>query len=228
MKSTLLLWLAWLFASFSAYAETTKPVILVYGDSLSAAYGLSQKDGWVALLSQKLEQNKFPHKVVNASISGETTFGGATRIETALKQHKPAIIIVELGGNDGLRGLPLTDSKSNFEKILRASNNAKAKILLVGMRLPPNYGRDYTEKFHAMYATLAKQYKAELVPFMLEGVADSRENFQADNIHPTAKVQPQILENVWRPLQPMLMQKLTATKKPPLQRSVIKHSAAKA
>ena len=217
MKSTILFWLALLFTAFSAQAETTKPVILVYGDSLSAAYGLSQKDGWVALLSKRLEQNKFPHKVINASISGETTFGGAARIDNALKQHKPAIIIVELGGNDGLRGLPLNDSKSSLEKILRASSKAKVKVLLVGMRLPPNYGRDYTEKFHAMYAALAKQFKAELVPFMLEGVADSRENFQADNIHPTAKVQPQILDNLCQPLRPMLAQKLaqdTPVKKP--------------
>lgn len=218
MKSTLLLSLALFFATFNTHAETTKPVILVYGDSLSAAYGLSQKDGWVALLSQKLEQNKFPHKVVNASISGETTFGGATRIDNALKQHQPAIIIVELGGNDGLRGLPLTDSKSNFEKILRASTKANVKILLVGMRLPPNYGRDYTEKFHAMYAALAKQYKTELVSFMLEGVADSRENFQADNIHPTAKVQPQILDNIWQPLQALLVMKTNMVTKTKLKK----------
>ncbi len=207
MKTNIILWLALLLLSLTAHAESGKPVILVYGDSLSAAYGLSQKEGWVALLGQRLAQKQFPHKVINASISGETSFGGATRIEAALKQHRPDIIIVELGGNDGLRGLPLTDSKSNFEKILRASAKANTKILLVGMRLPPNYGRDYTEKFHAMYADLAKQYQAELVPFMLEGVADSRDNFQADNIHPTAKVQPQILENVWGPLQPLLTQK---------------------
>jgi acyl-CoA thioesterase I len=207
MKSTLLLWLTLLFTSFNAYAETTKPIILIYGDSLSAAYGLSQKDGWVSLLSQRLEKNNFPHKVINASISGETTFGGATRIDNALKQHRPAIIIVELGGNDGLRGLPLTDSKSNLEKILRASTKANIRVLLVGMRLPPNYGRDYTEKFHAMYGTLAKQFKAELVPFMLEGVADSRENFQPDNIHPTAKVQPKILDNIWQPLLALLVKK---------------------
>jgi acyl-CoA thioesterase I len=212
MKTKILLWLLLVFASFSAYSETTRPVILVYGDSLSAAYGLSQKDGWVALLSQRLEKNNFPHKVVNASISGETTFGGATRIDNALKQHKPDIIIVELGGNDGLRGLPLPDSKASLEKILRASTKANAKILVVGMRLPPNYGRDYTEKFHAMYAALAKQFKTELVPFMLEGVADSRENFQTDNIHPTAKVQPKILDNIWLPLQPMLTSKQTAAK----------------
>jgi acyl-CoA thioesterase I len=226
MKSILLFWLVLLFTSFNTHAETTKPVILVYGDSLSAAYGLSQKDGWVALLTKRLEQNKHPHKVVNASISGETTFGGATRIDNALKQHKPAIIIVELGGNDGLRGLPLTDSKSSLERILRASTQANAKILLVGMRLPPNYGRDYTEKFHAMYAALAKQYQVELVPFMLEGMADSRENFQADNIHPTAKVQPQILENIWQPLQSMLDEKFargTPSKKPSAKQTTAKH-----
>lgn len=210
-KIVLSLWLA--LIAFSASAETTKPVILVYGDSLSAAYGLSQKDGWVALLSQRLAHNQYPHKVINASISGETTFGGATRIDRTIKQLNPDIIIVELGGNDGLRGLPLTDSKTNMEKILRASNKANAKILLIGMRLPPNYGRDYTEKFHAMYATLAKQYKTELVPFMLEGVIDSRDNFQADNIHPTAKVQPQILDNIWQPLLPMLTSKTASAKK---------------
>ncbi|MGB9151067.1 MAG: arylesterase [Burkholderiales bacterium] len=222
MKMKFVLWLALAFASFCAIAEPSKPVILIYGDSLSAAYGLAQKDGWVALLSQRLEQKKLAYKVVNASISGETTFGGATRIDTALKQHRPAIIVVELGGNDGLRGLPLSDSKSSLEKILRASAGAHAKILLVGMRLPPNYGRDYTEKFHAMYAELAKQYKAELVPFMLEGVADSRDNFQADNIHPTAKVQSQILENIWKPLQHMLTPKAASAKK-----ITAKHTAAK-
>jgi acyl-CoA thioesterase I len=227
MKSTLLLWLALLFTSFSAYAEIAKPVILVYGDSLSAAYGLSQKEGWVALLSQRLQQNKLPHKVVNASISGETTFGGASRIDNALKQHKPSIIIVELGGNDGLRGLPLNDTQSSLEKILRSSIRANIKVLLVGMRLPPNYGRDYTEKFHAMYATLAKQYKVELVPFMLEGVADSRENFQADNIHPTAKVQPQILNNIWQPLQAMLKPKLATTQKLSAKKPASKQTAAK-
>jgi acyl-CoA thioesterase I len=225
MKTKMLFWLLLVFVSFSVSAQTTKPIILVYGDSLSAAYGLSQKDGWVALLIKRLEQNNFPHKVINASISGETTFGGAARIDAVLKQHKPAIIIVELGGNDGLRGLPLTDTKSNFEKILRASTKSNAKVLLVGMRLPPNYGRDYTEKFHAMYASLAKQYKTELVPFMLEGVADSRDNFQADNIHPTAKVQPKILENIWQALQPMLSPKQAY--EPQSKKPTTKHTAAK-
>jgi acyl-CoA thioesterase I len=196
-----------LLASSMLSRATDAPVIMVFGDSLSAAYGLSQKDGWVALLGKKLEQDKLNYKVVNASISGETTLGGATRINAALKQHRPAVIVVELGGNDGLRGLPLTDSKANLDKIILASKKQKAHVLLVGMQLPPNYGMEYTEKFHAMYAALAKQHKTALVPFMLEGVADSRDNFQADNIHPTAKVQPRMLENIWAPLIPLLSNK---------------------
>ncbi len=204
MKTKLYLFIALWLAGCSSASFATTPTILVYGDSLSAAYGLSQKDGWVALLTKRIEQKKLPYQVVNASISGETTHGGAARIHAALKLHQPSIIIVELGGNDGLRGLPLTDSQSNLGKIIRTSQKAHAKILLVGMRLPPNYGMDYTEKFHAMYGSLARQYNTGLVPFMLEGITDMRDNFQGDNIHPTAKVQPLIFDNVWRNLEPML------------------------
>jgi acyl-CoA thioesterase I len=201
-----LLGLTLLATSMLSHAMDT-PVLMVFGDSLSAGYGLAQKDGWVSLLGKKLEQNKLDYKLVNASISGETTHGGATRINAALKQHKPAVIVVELGGNDGLRGLPLSDSKANLEKIILASKKQKAKILLVGMQLPPNYGPDYTEKFHAMYGELAAKHQTALVPFMLAGVTDSRDNFQADNIHPVAKVQPRMLDNIWAALLPLLNKK---------------------
>jgi acyl-CoA thioesterase-1 len=180
------------------------PVILVFGDSLSAAYGIRQQDGWVALLQQRLQQQRLDYNVVNASISGETTSGGATRIDAALAQHKPAIVIIELGANDGLRGLPLKQMSDNLVKIIRASQKAGSRVVLVGMRMPPNYGAQYTDEFAKVFSDLAKQYKCALVPFLLDGVGNKRELVQDDNLHPTAAAQPVILETMWKGLAPVV------------------------
>ena len=178
--------------------------ILIYGDSLSAAYGLSQKEGWPNLLEERLEQQKFNYQVVNASISGETSAGGASRIHSALASAKPAIVILALGANDGLRGLPIAEMKANLSRIIQASKAANARVLLVGMQLPPNYGPRYTVSFAQAFADLATQYKLPFVPFLLDGLADRRELFQADNLHPVAAAQPRILDNIWGALKPML------------------------
>jgi acyl-CoA thioesterase-1 len=180
------------------------PTILVFGDSLSASYGVAVESGWVSLLQQRLMQNQYKYQVVNASISGETTAGGLTRIDTALETHKPVIVIVELGANDGLRGLPLQAMRDNLDGIIRACVARRAKVLLVGMRLPPNYGAAYNERFSAIYPALANKYHTALLPFLLEGMADKREMFQADNLHPTAAAQTTVLGNVWKQLRPLL------------------------
>jgi acyl-CoA thioesterase-1 len=185
----------------TAWARGT---ILIYGDSLSAAYGLSQDAGWAKLLQARLRQKGMDYTVANASISGETTSGGAARIADALKAHQPKVVIVALGGNDGLRGLPLAQMRANLANIVRASQQAKSRVLLVGMRLPPNYGEAYTRPFAGVYADLAREYKTALAPFMLEGVAEQRELFQSDNLHPTAQAQALILDNIWTALAPLL------------------------
>jgi acyl-CoA thioesterase-1 len=178
--------------------------ILVYGDSLSAAYGLAQDAGWPALLQARLKQKKMNYTVINASISGETTSGGAARIAAALKAQRPKVIIIALGANDGLRGLPLAQMRANLGQMLRKSKQSGSRVLLVGMRLPPNYGDAYTRQFAQVYADLAREYKAALAPFLLAGVADRRELFQADNLHPIAEAQPMILDNIWPALAPLL------------------------
>ena len=180
------------------------PALLVYGDSLSAAYGIAQKEGWVTLLEQRLRQGQFDYTVANASISGETTSGGASRIAAALAQYRPRIVILALGANDGLRGLPVAQMRDNLAAIIRAAQKSGSRVLLVGMRMPPNYGPQYTRDFEQVYATLARQFKLRLVPFLLEGVAGKRDNFLDDNLHPTARMQPVILENVWKGLTPLL------------------------
>lgn len=180
------------------------PAILVYGDSLSAAYGIRQKDGWVTLLQERLKQRRLDYTVVNASISGETSSGGASRIAGTLARHRPAIVIVALGSNDGLRGLPLKQMRENLAYILRAARRPGARVLLVGMKLPPNYGSQYTRDFEAVFVTLAREYRTALVPFVLEGVAGNRELFLDDNLHPTAQAQAIILENIWKELAPLL------------------------
>jgi len=180
------------------------PAILVYGDSLSAAYGISQKDGWVTLLQERLKQKRLDYTVVNPSVSGETSSGGASRIAATLAQYQPAIVILALGSNDGLRGLPLKQMRENLAHILSASQRAGARVLLVGMKLPPNYGSQYTRDFEAVFVALARQYRTALVPFALDGTAGNRELFLDDNLHPAAQAQPIILENVWKELGPML------------------------
>ena len=188
-------------AAVTAQAAT----VLVFGDSLSAAYGIGAREGWVTLLEERLKREKFDHySVANASISGETTSGGAARIEEALARTRPVLVIVALGGNDGLRGLPVTQMKTNLTRIVEAAQRRGARVLLAGMRIPPNYGAQYTKEFEAAYAEIARRHKVPLVPFLLEGVGDRRELMQPDNIHPTAAAQPVILETVWKGLRPLL------------------------
>jgi len=188
-------------ASGAANAAGT---ILVFGDSISAAYGLAQKDGWVALLGERLRERKLDYNVANASISGETTAGGAARIDEALARWKPEVVIVALGGNDGLRGLQVSQLKANLTRMVSASKATKARVLLVGMRMPPNYGPRYTREFEEAFAAVAKAENVPLVPFLLDGIGEKRELFQADNIHPTAAAQPIILDTVWKGLEPLL------------------------
>ncbi|MBL8382598.1 MAG: arylesterase [Burkholderiales bacterium] len=185
-------------------AVRSKPAILVYGDSLSAEYGLARGTGWAALLEQRLRQQAADYSVVNASISGETTAGGASRIAAELARVRPAVVIIELGGNDGLRGLALTATRANLETMITAAKAAGARVVLCGMQLPPNYGRDYTQQFRELYGALARAHGVALVPFFLDGIAERRELFQPDGIHPGTDAQPRILDNVWPVLAPLL------------------------
>ncbi len=193
--------------SSGVVAAAEAPVILVVGDSLSAEYGLRAGDGWVALLQARLAQQKKPHRVVNASISGDTTAGGRSRLPAALRTHKPAIVVIELGGNDALRGLPLSSTRDNLLTMAKAAQAAGAKVIVVGMQVPPNYGASYGREFEGLFAEVAKQAQAALVPFLLKGVADRADAmdwFQPDRIHPLAKAHPAMLDNVWPALKPLL------------------------
>ncbi len=176
--------------------------ILVFGDSLSAGYGIARDDSWVNLLQQELKKHPTGYEVVNASISGETTAGGLRRMGKALQQHAPAVVIIELGANDGLRGTTLAETEKNLHEIIAQSRKANAKVLLLGIQLPPNYGMEFTQQFRAIYTKLAQRHKVALVPFMLEGIAP--EQFLADNLHPNAAGQPVILRNVLPALLPLL------------------------
>ena len=178
--------------------------ILVYGDSLSAAYGIAQDRGWVALLEARLKRERLNYNVANASISGETTSGGLSRMKGVLERVKPSITIIELGANDGLRGLPVIEMRRNLTEMIAAAKNASSHVLLVGVKMPPNYGEDYNRAFEAAFSGLAKEHKTGLVPFFFEGIADNRAFFQSDNLHPTATAQPILLDNVWKVLKPML------------------------
>lgn len=186
-----------LLALAAASAYSAPKTVLVVGDSLSAEYGLARGAGWVSLLEQKLKAEKIDANVVNASISGETTSGGRARLPALLSQHKPAVVVIELGANDGLRGLPVASAEANLRSMVSLAQQNRAKVLLVGMRMPPNYGRAYTERFYGMYKDLATETKAPLVPFMLEGVADRADMFQQDRMHPVAAAHPIILANIW-------------------------------
>ncbi|HSO99897.1 MAG TPA: arylesterase [Thioalkalivibrio sp.] len=198
-----------------ALADSERPTLLVLGDSLSAAYGMSEREGWVALLEQRLGQENLPWQVVNASISGDTTKGGLTRLPRALERHDPALIIIELGGNDGLRGVHpnqmLEEMRENLDELVRLSLDYGAQVLLLGMHLPPNYGNHFTERFHGVYHQVAREWDLALIPFFLEGVAEDRTLMQPDGIHPTAEAQPRMMENVWETLQPMLEQRLAGS-----------------
>jgi acyl-CoA thioesterase-1 len=194
-------------ATGAAADKTAPPTILVLGDSLSAAYGIRVEQGWVALLQARLRAKGYGHRVVNASSSGETTGGARARLPRALSLHRPAVVIVELGGNDGLRGLPVADIRANLDAIIADSQQAGARILLVGMRIPPNYGVAYTESFHAVFGELARRHEVPLVPFFLENVALVDGMMQEDGLHPTAAAQPRLLEEIWPRLQPLLQRK---------------------
>jgi len=190
--------------SAPAIAYSAPKTVLVLGDSLSAEYGIARGSGWVALMEQRLKEQKIDATVINASVSGETTSGGRTRLPALLEKYHPALVVIELGANDGLRGLPVKAAEDNLRAMAGAAGRADARVLLVGMRMPPNYGRNYTEQFYAMYGSLSKEIKAPLVPFMLEGVADKPQLFQPDHLHPLAVAHPTILANIWPTLQKMI------------------------
>jgi len=195
-----------LFAPIALFAATNMPqkTILVFGDSLSAAYGIAQSAGWVALLQKRLTDGKYYYQVVNASVSGETTIGGKNRLAAQLKRINPTIVILELGANDGLRGLPINEMEKNLNTMIQMSQKNGAKVIVIGMKIPPNYGKKYTESFAQTYQTLSKEFKTTLVPFMLDKVATEPALVQADGLHPNEQGQPMILENIWPALKPLL------------------------
>ncbi|KWN78978.1 arylesterase [Burkholderia ubonensis] len=185
-------------------APPGQPVIVVLGDSLSAEYGLPRDTGWVALLRQRLATERIDYSVANASVSGDTTSGGRARLPAVLARLKPAIVVVELGANDALRGVPLATTERNLREIVADAQRARAKVVLVGMFVPPNYGPDYTQKFHGIYTRLSKDLGVPLVPFLLAGIENRPDMFQADQIHPTRQAQGVLLDNVWPSLKPLL------------------------
>ena len=206
-RGVLALALLLLSAAVPAAPPSGAPALLVLGDSISAAYGLPVANGWVNLLAQRLQERRYRYTVVNASISGDTTAGGRARLPALLKQHHPAIVVIELGGNDGLRGGDVRAMRDNLDAMVQAAQHAGAEVLLVGMRMPPNYGSAYTRAFEATYTEVARQRKVPLVPFLFEGFAETSEWFQPDRIHPTSAAQSRLLENVWPGLQPLLDRK---------------------
>jgi acyl-CoA thioesterase-1 len=189
-----------LLAGPAAAART----VLVFGDSLSAAYGLAAQQGWVHLLGERIETARLPWKVVNASVSGETTSGGLRRLPEDLKRHKPAAVVIELGANDALRGQPVAAIRANLERMIDMARRARAEPVLVGVMIPPNYGIDYAVEFRELFPALAKKHRIAYVPFLLAGVVENPDLFQADQLHPTAAAQPIILDNVWPTLEPLL------------------------
>jgi acyl-CoA thioesterase I len=194
-----------LFCAWSSMAAAASaPVILILGDSISAGYGLPADSGWPALLQRRLAFEHYPYTVVNASISGDTTAGGRARLDALLAQHRPAITVIELGGNDGLRGGSIDAMRENLDAMAAAAQKLGSRVLLVGMRIPPNYGPGYVQRFDASFADVAKARKTALVPFLFEGFADNEALFQADRVHPIQAAQPQLLDNIWRALKPLL------------------------
>jgi len=200
LLTTFLLCLVWANSSRGDEDKT----VLVFGDSLSASYGIEEEQGWVNLLSEKLRQAQSPYSVINASVSGETSTGGLSRLPAALAEFQPSVVILELGGNDGLRGLPLATLQSNLEKMVSLSQRAGAKVLLAGIQIPPNYGPRYTEPFYALFGDIAESEQLPFVPFLIDGIPQQPELMQNDGIHPRAEAQHMILDNVWPVLAPML------------------------
>ena len=193
----------------TAFAANKTPAsILVLGDSLSGAYGININEGWVALLQQQIIKQGYDYKVINASVSGDTTRTGLSRIDSALKNHKPEIVIIALGGNDGLRGLAFSEIETSLSSIIESCKKDQVEILLVGVRMPPNYGTVYNKQFAELYQNLAQRYDIPLVPRMLNQVAEQRELMQQDGMHPKAEAQPQVMKNVWAGLQPILDQRI--------------------
>jgi len=180
------------------------PALVVLGDSLSAAYGIRVEEGWVALLERRLAEQGYGYRVVNASVSGETSAGGLARLPRVLERQRPALVVVELGGNDGLRGLPIAELKRNLAAIVDEARAAGARVLIVGTVMPNNYGPEYTERYRASFAAVAKERRVALVPSLFAGIAPEEQNFQADHLHPAARVQGQLLDNVWQGLKPLL------------------------
>lgn len=193
-----------LFTNLVLAEAASKQTILVFGDSLSAAYRIPQTQGWVSLLGQRLKDNQLPYEVANASVSGETTAGGLSRFPAALKQFKPSIVVIELGANDGLRALSLDAMKTNLEKMIQASKQTNAQVVLLGMFIPPNYGPKYTNGFKAVYLDLSEKYKTPFVPFFLDGISGHSDLVLEDGLHPNVNAQRKILENVWPTLKPLL------------------------
>jgi acyl-CoA thioesterase I len=195
----------WVLVLCAVYASIALPApartLLVFGDSLSAGYGLPRDKSWVNLLEQRLQQQHLDYTVANASLSGETTLGGLHRINGELARHKPAIVLLALGANDGLRGQSVEAMRKNLEAMVQTCLKADSKVVLIGMRLPPNYGSAYADKFHAVFDDVARRYRLPLVPFLMEGFADKRDWFQGDGVHPAVRAQPLMLENVWKTLR---------------------------
>ena len=204
IRVRLLVRLFWLLLVCSPLVEAQTPVILVFGDSLSAAYGMPVERGWVRLLEQRLKERGYPQQVVNASISGETTHGGLARLPAVLRQHQPQLLILELGANDGLLGQPPMSMAQNLGQMIELAQQSGAQVLLAEMRIPPNYGPLYTQKFRAVFAELAEKYRIPLIPFMLDGVAGQAGMVQEDGLHPRAEAQARILDNVWLTLETAL------------------------
>jgi acyl-CoA thioesterase-1 len=204
VRSLLCAWVAAVAMATMAFAQDTAPVLLVVGDSVSAGYGLPGGKGWVDLLAQRLKEKGYRYRVVNASISGDTTAGGRTRFPALLAQHKPAIVILELGGNDALRGGKLATTRDNLDAMVAAAQGAGAKVLVLGMQLPPNYGPAYVKEFGDLFANVAKARRVPAVPYFFAGFGEDLASFQPDRIHPTLDAQPKLLDNVWPALQPLL------------------------
>lgn len=202
--------LSWPLGLPAAESAAVSPRILVLGDSISAAHGVATEDGWIAQLRRRLDAEGYRHEIVNASVGGDTTSGGLARLPEALEKHRPAIVIIELGGNDGLRGLAPDRMQSNLEKMIAHARSSGARPLLLGVRLPPNYGPTYVERFTQVYRDVAERTSVPLVPRMLEGVGERRDMMLEDGIHPNAKGHARILDNVWPKLEPLLSAKASA------------------
>jgi acyl-CoA thioesterase-1 len=199
--------IGWLPIAANASAAKDEPVILVVGDSLSAGYGIDIKQGWVTLLEQRLKTQGYGYRVVNASVSGETSVGARGRLQKLLELHRPGVMILEIGANDGLRGLPIAQTKDNLAAMLTQAKATGARVVVAGMQMPPNYGAKYTQEFAAVFVDVTKEHRQTLIPFFLDGVALDMQLVQADGLHPTAAAQPRLLDNVWKPLQPLLTKK---------------------